>query len=78
MIVIPPEDPIAAAEHGRQTLTSRRKKELEEFFYSASLFEGKDIEVLEWGGAETALGLVDQARVARNRKSGKRSGKRRR
>jgi len=79
LIVIPAEDPIAATEHGRQTLTSRRKKELEEFFYSASLFEGKDIEVLGWGGAETALGLVEKARLARSGKAKKkRGGKRRR
>jgi inorganic pyrophosphatase len=78
LIVIPAEDPIAAAEHGRQTLTSRRKKELEEFFHSASLFEGKDIEVLGWRGADTALKLIDRARIARRGKAKKRSGKRRR
>jgi inorganic pyrophosphatase len=78
LIVIPADDPIAAAEHGSKTLTPRRKKQLEEFFHSASLFEGKDIEVLGWRGAKTAMGLVEKARASRRGKSKKRSGKRRR
>ena len=73
LIVIPAEDPVAAAEHGKKTLTPRRKRELEEFFHSASLFEGKDIEVLGWRGPKTAKGLIEAKRAA-SRKGRKRGG----
>ena len=42
-------------------LSTRLREELEAFFVSATLFEGKDIRVLGWAGAAAAEALVDRA-----------------
>ena len=43
-------------------LSERVRKELEKFFFAATLFEGKDIEILGWGSADEAEALIDEAR----------------
>jgi len=43
-------------------LSERVRRELEQFFVAATLFEGKDVEILGWGSAEEAEALVDRAR----------------
>jgi len=41
------------------------KQELEQFFLSATLFEGKDVEILGWDNARAAEALVDRSRCTR-------------
>ena len=41
------------------------KQELEQFFLSATLFEGKDVEILGWDDARAADALVERSRCTR-------------
>jgi inorganic pyrophosphatase len=62
LIVIPAEDPRARAEHGASALTARWKKELEQFFRSATFFERKNVKILGWLHKTKAMDLVGEAR----------------
>jgi inorganic pyrophosphatase len=46
-------------------LSKRLKQELEEFFVSVTLFEGKNLEILGWEGPEAADALIDRSRRSR-------------
>jgi inorganic pyrophosphatase len=51
----------ASARRPTPSLSSRVRNELEAFFVSATLFEGKEIRVLGWDDAAAADALVDRA-----------------
>jgi len=51
-----------AAHRSTGALSERMRKELEAFLVAATLFEGKDVEILGWGSADEAEASVDQAR----------------
>ena len=42
-------------------LHERQRKELEQFFTATTELEGKDIRILDWGSAQDALRLIDEA-----------------
>ena len=54
-----------AARRGNGRLTKRMRQELEEFFLSATLLEGKEVVPLGWRGPEEADALVDRSRRRR-------------
>jgi inorganic pyrophosphatase len=41
-----------------EDLTARLREELENFFVAAVAFQGKDLKILRWGGADEATSLV--------------------
>ena len=49
-----------AARRSIGVLPERVRNELEKFFLAATLFEGKDIEILGWGSAAEAEALIDE------------------
>jgi len=57
------EPPVARRPTGR--LSKRLKQELEEFFISVTLLEGKNLKVLGWEGAAAAEELIDHSRRSR-------------
>jgi inorganic pyrophosphatase len=57
-------EPVAARRSVGQ-LSERVRKELEAFFVSATLFEGKDVRIVGWASAAEAEAFVDRSRSPR-------------
>jgi inorganic pyrophosphatase len=59
LVAVPAEDARVGAGFAGRALSARRKAELEEFFRFSTLFEGKGVTILGWGGPQEAERLID-------------------
>src|SRR5436190_17560186 len=62
ILAVPSDDPKATAEHDGAALTKRWRKELEQFFQTATFFEKKNVRVVGWLPKKKAHQLVEEAR----------------
>ena len=69
MLVVPSEDPKATAEHDGAALTKRWRKELEQFFQTATFFEKKNVKIVGWLPKKKAVQLIEEARKRRRSRS---------
>ena len=51
------------------TLSARVRQELEQFAVAATVLEGKDVEIVGWGDASTALKVVQESALRHGRKT---------
>jgi inorganic pyrophosphatase len=58
------------------SLPKRIRDELEHFFIAATVLEGKDPKILEWGGPDAALALLKSSSSSRVAKTGRRKTQR--
>ena len=58
ILAVPEHDPRTEGLRGLADLTARVREELAHFFVASVRFEGKDPEVVGWGGPKAALALV--------------------
>jgi inorganic pyrophosphatase len=67
LIVVPAEDARSAGDGDDPGLTTRWKRELEQFFLSATFFEDKNVAIVGWMGRKKARALIDEAGARRSR-----------
>ncbi len=59
LVCIPRKDAQDKRMTSQKLLSSRRKREIEEFFRACTLFEGKNVEIVRWGAPEKAERRID-------------------
>jgi len=63
VLAAPVKDPHSDRIRGLDDVTARVRAELEQFFLAAVAFEGKNVAVLGWAGADAALSAIREAAI---------------
>jgi inorganic pyrophosphatase len=68
VIAVPFEAPRESSMRALSDLSSRVRKEIEQFFVQSTVFEHKALKILGWRGADAALELIREAAKGRGRR----------